>query len=355
MDRLQHILDAARWAPSGDNTQPWRFEIVDAGRLIVHGFDTREHCVYDLDGHASQLAIGCLLETLAIAASEHGLRAEFARRPDTPEHRPTLEVALTPDAGIVADPLIACIRERRVQRRAMSTQPIGAAARETLERSLSPGFQVVWKETTRERWSLARLMFANAYVRLTTPEAYRVHRDVIEWNSRFSETRIPDQAVGADPLTLKLMRWAMHSWERVDFLNRYLMGTLMPRLQMDLLPGLACGAHFAIVAAKPPVDVDDYLAAGRQVQRFWLNATRLGLEVQPEMTPLIFSRYVREGRAFTRLNRPREIATELAGRLAAEFAPIDPARLAFLGRVGAGPQATARSTRLSVERLLHSD
>jgi nitroreductase len=354
MDRLQRILDTARWAPSGDNTQPWRFEIVDAGHLVVHGFDTREHCVYDLDGHASQLAIGCLLETLAIAASEHGLRAEFTRRPGTPEHQTTLDVALTAEAGIVADPLIPCIRERRVQRRMMSTRPL-AGAKEALTRSLAPDYQVVWKETWPQRWSLARLMFANAYVRLTTPEAYRVHRDVIEWNSRFSETRIPDQAVGADPLTLKLMRWAMHSWERVDFLNRYLMGTLMPRLQMDLLPGLACGAHFAIVAAKPPVDVDDYLAAGRQVQRLWLTATRLGLEVQPEMTPLIFSRYVREGREFSSLRRPGEIAANLAGRLAGEFAPIDPARLVFLGRIGAGPQATARSTRLPVERLLRSD
>ena len=26
---LVKILDLARWAPSGDNTQPWRFEIVD--------------------------------------------------------------------------------------------------------------------------------------------------------------------------------------------------------------------------------------------------------------------------------------------------------------------------------------
>jgi len=200
-----------------------------------------------------------------------------------------------------------------------------------------------------------RLMFANAYIRLTTPEAYLVHRDVIEWNSDTSETRIPDQAIGADPLTLKLMRWAMQSWERVDFLNRYLMGTLMPRLQMDLLPGLACGAHFALVAAKPPADVDDYLAAGRQVQRFWLTATRLGLELQPEMTPIIFSRYVREGRDFSRLPRPGEIAAKLGGRLAAEFSPIDPARLVFLGRIGAGPRAKARSTRLPVERLLRAE
>ena len=52
---IEQILELARWAPSGDNTQPWRFEIADAQSLVVHGFDTREHCVYDLDGRPSQM------------------------------------------------------------------------------------------------------------------------------------------------------------------------------------------------------------------------------------------------------------------------------------------------------------
>ena len=43
---LNSILDLARWAPSGDNTQPWRFEIIDETRFVVHGFDTRSDCVY---------------------------------------------------------------------------------------------------------------------------------------------------------------------------------------------------------------------------------------------------------------------------------------------------------------------
>jgi hypothetical protein len=58
MTALEQILDLARWAPSGDNTQPWRFVIEADNRVAVHGRDTRDHCVYDLDGHASQVALG---------------------------------------------------------------------------------------------------------------------------------------------------------------------------------------------------------------------------------------------------------------------------------------------------------
>ena len=80
LSTVEQILDRARWAPSGDNTQPWRFEIIDEFSVVVHGFDTRKHCVYDLDGRASQISLGALLETIAIAASAHGLRAKAQRR-----------------------------------------------------------------------------------------------------------------------------------------------------------------------------------------------------------------------------------------------------------------------------------
>lgn len=86
---------------------------------------------------------------------------------------------------------------------------------------------------------MARLTSANAAIRLTIPEAFEVHRRVIEWRSRFSPDRIPDQAVGLDPFTTRLMEWTLQKWQRVTFLNRYLAGTLMPRLQLDVIPRCA--------------------------------------------------------------------------------------------------------------------
>jgi len=61
-------------------------------------------------------------------------------------------------------------------------------------------------------------------------EAFEAHRQVIEWNVRFSEDRIPEEAVGVDPLTRRLMRWVMQSWPRVEFFNTWLAGTLRPGL-----------------------------------------------------------------------------------------------------------------------------
>jgi nitroreductase len=349
---LQRILDLARWAPSGDNTQPWRFEVVGDEHIVVHGFDTRDHVVYDLDGHASQLAVGALLETIAIAAGTEGRRVDITRRADTPETHLRFDVRLMRDPSVTADPLASCIERRVVQRRPMSTKPLSADQKSALESALPVGYRVTWFEGPAQRWRMARFMFANAKLRLTIPEAYQVHKAVIEWGARYSEDRIPEQAVGVDPLTARLMRWAMVRWERVAFLNTWLLGTLAPRVQLDLLPGLRCAAHVALRAPQAPSAVDDFIAAGRAMQRFWLTATAQGLFMQPEMTPVIFCRYHRAGRAFTQVAAARAAVACLDDTMAELLSTAPRDQVFFMGRLGTGPAPRARSTRLPVARLM---
>lgn len=356
MDRsvLLRILERARWAPSGDNTQPWRFEILAPDRLLVHGFDTRDHVVYDLDGHASQLAVGALLETIAIAASVEGLVCRIERRRDTPETHLLIDFWFETVEGLVADPLAPFIEKRVVQRRPMSVRPLTSDQKRQLEFALPAGYSVVWFEGWQERFRMARLMFDNAKIRLNIPEAYQVHKAVIEWGARFSEDRIPARAVGVDPLTESLMRWAMGSWRRVQFLNKWLMGDLAPRIQLDLLPGIFCAAHVALVAPHPMRTPDDHLAAGRVLQRFWLAATHAGLLIQPEMTPVIFGRYHRERVRFTGVEVARELAGQLNARLADLVQARDLGRLFFIGRLGTGPLPRSRSTRKHLAGLMAS-
>ena len=318
---------------------------------MVHGHDTRDHCVYDLDGHPSQMSIGALLETMAIAASTFALEMRAIRHTDTPDTRPTFSIDFLPSPGMERDPLADAIQARSVQRRALSRRPLTPAEKSALNLALPAGYRVRWLEGP-QRLAAARLMFRNARLRLTMPEAHRVHQSVIEWNARYSEDRIPDQALGADAMTTRLMRWVLQDWRRVHFFNTWLAGTLPPSLQMDLIPGLACAAHFLLVAEHGPHRIDDYVAAGRAMQRFWLTATALGLQLQPEMTPLIFTRYVREGRVFSATSGMQEQALRvsrqgeaLAGQQAWDAAGV-------LGRLGAGRAARARSLRRPLRDLL---
>lgn len=347
---IRQILDTARWAPSGDNTQPWRFEILDETRFVIHGFDTRDHCVYDLDGRPSQISLGALIETLCVAASAFGFRPEYQRRMDAPDTRPTFDVTLKADASVTLSKLLSAIPLRSVQRRPFSLRRLSPEEKFALEQTLETGYRLVWLEGAAAKWRTALLMFANAKLRLTTEEAYRVHRDIIHWGRRYSPDRVPDQALGVDRLTAKLMQWIMRDWGRVRFFNRFLAGTWAPRIQMDLVPSLMCGAHFVLLRETPPTSVDDFVDAGRVVQRLWLTATSLGLLHQPELTPLIFSRYVRDHRTFSASPSAAALAIGLSEKTRQLVGPDLPCAV-WIGRLGAAPFPTSRSSRRSLASL----
>ena len=62
---VEQILELARWAPSGDNSQPWTFTITGESSLIVRLRDQADEDVYDYNqGQPSILSGGMLLEAI---------------------------------------------------------------------------------------------------------------------------------------------------------------------------------------------------------------------------------------------------------------------------------------------------
>jgi len=290
------------------------------------------------------------LENISIAAQNEGLEAQFSLRDPLAEAEPIIDVCLTALVQPIDKPsLLPYIQTRSVQRLPLSTRPLIARHKQALEESVGPGYRLIWIEGRQPKWQMARLLLRAASIRLTIPEVYEVHKKIIHWDAQFSTDRIPDQALGADALTVKMMKWALQSWSRVKMLNRYFGGTLMPKIQLDLLPALRCAAHFIIVADEPRTTTSDYLEGGRATQRFWLTATKLSLQLQPEMTPLIFSTYSREGRHFT--DSKDQLAA--ADTLRREFDALSGGELdaVFMGRLGFGSSASSRSLRKTVQQL----
>lgn len=350
-DVLLKILDLARWAPSGDNTQPWRFEIVSDNHIAIHGHDTREDVIYDFDGHASQMAHGALLETLRLAASRFGMSTEWVIRAGQSDSAPVYDITLHP-SGVREDVLVQFIESRCVQRRPMRTTPLGSEQRAALCEAVGDAYSLVFFESFKDRFSVAKLLWRNAYLRLTCPEAYKVHRHVIEWGVKFSADRIPDQAVGVDPLTAKLMRWVMQSWGRVNFFNHFLFGTIAPRIQLDFVPALACAAHVLIKPRQVQTTLKDHVLAGMAMQRLWLTASRLGLCLQPEMTPVIFRWYVQSKRKISQKTSIDKGAKLLAERFEYMASAKSQDAFVFFCRIGTSGQPNSRSVRKELSSLM---
>ncbi len=68
-DVMLKIIKYAAKAPSGHNTQPWKFKIENDSISVLPDF-TRGLPVVDSDNHALYISLGCALENMLIAANQ---------------------------------------------------------------------------------------------------------------------------------------------------------------------------------------------------------------------------------------------------------------------------------------------
>lgn len=347
------ILDLARWTPSGDNTQPWRFEIVDNYRVLVHIHYAQENCVYDLHGQNTLLAIGALLQTMELAASAEGCHTHVQHRQHPQGKLLAIDTRFSFDQKIQVDPLVFEIPRRAVQRRPLSMRPLTHSQKQSLQQAAGKNYTIHWMGSLLQRIQMAKLILQTTRIRLRIPEAYPVHKSIIEWNAQYSLDRIPDAALGPGRITLKIMRGVLSSWERVQFLNRYIGAAWSTSLQLDGWTALSCGAHMIMLRDQKPQTYEDFIDIGKAVQRVWLTATQLDLWQQPEMTIPIFARYASENVSFTTLTDQLQEAASVRKKLG-EIIDTDTDRVVWVGRLGLGPAPVSRALRLPLEKLIIS-
>ena len=354
---IERILEVARWAPSGDNSQPWRFKILNdhTVRIAVKRELTN---VYEYkDGEPVLLSAGALLACMRLAASAVKMALDWTYEGYTsPEF--VITATLRPDASVQLDPLLAQVPLRSVERKRMQKTPLTVAQKEALAQSLGDGLRIEWFETAAEIYQLSRLNAMAADVRLRVPEAYSLHARMLEWEKLESEDKMPVRTLPLNPLVRIMMRWAMGSWKRVHFMNRFLMGTFAPQLELELIPGMASAAHFAIHAVEPTNDAVALLRHGEAIQRFWLMATALGLGIQPSFATLIFAHYGRHHIHFSNLSALSVRAEKLAARAKQVYRKTDVEMdaMVFAGRIGGllPHSPLSRSVRLPLSRLIVS-
>ena len=220
---VEDILVLARWAPSGDNEQPWRFLIEDGGLVRIALTMTPGNVYEYRDSQPVVLAAGMLLESIRVAASAFGHRMEWHIEAAAPPIR--IVVRLTPEPGIERDPLCASLASRSVDRSAYRMRRLSTVEKAALAAALGSDLQVAWHEAPSERLRLGRLGARASDIRLRMPETFAIHNAAVDWRATSSEGGIPASALGLPGPFRWLMRWASRDWGRMNRLNR-LGGTL---------------------------------------------------------------------------------------------------------------------------------
>jgi len=350
---VEQILDAAHWAPSGDNAQPWTFEVQSEDQFDVLVRIEAGNVYEYRQGEPTLISAGTLLENIAIAAPSQGKSADW-RYQELAGNVHRIRVQLTQDPASREHPLFGQIQARSVDRRPYRLRALSAADKHALCDAVGPEFSVEWHESLAARRKVAGLTRLATDIRLRIPETFDIHNHIVDWKRTYSPDAIPSRALGLDAMTLKIMRWTLAKRQRTEMANR--MGSPMfAGLQMDVLPGIFSAAYFAFRlkqrATGQAEEASQLLRVGQAVQRFWLTATKLGLALQPCLATLAFAHYGRAKEPFTVRAAERRKAEVLAGRAQATLGDVPSLR--FIGRIGF-PKAKleSRSLRRPLDQLV---
>lgn len=343
---IREILDLARWAPSADNSQPWRFEILNNNSSIVYGYIPEDLKEYDFKGNYSHFAFGCLLETIKQAASERklGVQIEELNESSTNLLKYIITVEDTPPEG--NSDLHHYIKTRTSNRFPFSPTVLAPEEKAMLEQSLPAGFRCQWIESFNDKSVFAKLNFN--FASFAHPE----RSGIIEWGKNESTSHIPDEALGLAAPNLWMARQLNQTKKRQEISRNYLGADLMSSALGFFVPSLLSGCHVALIKENLTDDYHDYILTGEAFQKFWLTATKQGIALQMETGPLAFSRQVWKGNKFTEDEKDWLKAEKMAVLLKSLLG-INADHTVMLARLGKANPPTGRSTRLSLEDLMY--
>ena len=78
---IQKILEAGCRAPSGSNSQPWRFMVKD-NQISIFALPEKDHPILNFRHRGTWVAHGALLENILITSSHLGYKTDVKLFPD---------------------------------------------------------------------------------------------------------------------------------------------------------------------------------------------------------------------------------------------------------------------------------
>lgn len=262
-ERFKTLIHYATLAPSGHNTQCWRFRVEEGAIRILPDL-ARRTPVVDPDDHHLYVSLGCATENLCLAARTMGLSAEAEFQP---EGAGEIRVTLTPGEA-EASPLFEAIASRQCTRSDYDGTPLSAEERRRLEAAGNGTGVSVVLLTEREAIERALAFILDANTRQLGNPAFR--RELEAW-IRFNDAEAVEKGDG-------LSGRATGNPQAPRWLGKYLMRAMLrPRAENAKVARQVRSSAGLAVFVSAVDDLAHWVEAGRCYQRFALQATALGI------------------------------------------------------------------------------
>lgn len=338
---LKGFIDNAVYAPSGDNSQPWRFRIEDSA-IVLLNIPNADATLYNFKQRGSRFAHGAIIENLSILARAQGYRTEVSLFPDIPDA--TARISFIQDSP-KAEPLVGAIKNRATNRKPYRKIPLEASHRTMILDSVNDrsGVELRLAEGQDHLSLLARTVSTNERLLMENRTLHDFLFGMIRWSLE-EERATPGlylKTMELPPPVQVLFRFVLRHWAAVKALNFIGLSRFIP---LQSAQGYRASSAFGAIVLTGDTD-SDFVRAGRAFQRAWLTATSAGMSIQPVTAIPYLAQRVEAGAAEAFSPEHQEMIRRANSVISDVFHLQDREYIAMLFRIGYGDKPSAASSK----------
>jgi len=339
---IQKILEAGCRAPSGSNSQPWRFMVKD-NQISIFALPEKDHPILNFRHRGTWLANGALIENILIASSHLGYKTDLKLFPDK-DYKDFIAKIILEKSSSQDESLYPAIWKRAINRKPYKNTPIGAQQKKNLlngVREISDN-EIKITEDPNHLKTLGWAVSMNEVVMFENKILHKLFFDEIVWTKEEEEKK----KTGMYLKTLEMkppqefgLRIASF-WPAMNILNKAGMARIIAKQNADIYSQCAL---MGIILVKDRDE--DFITVGRMMERIWLNATAMGLSFHLITGIFFFWQRIMAGE-IKEFSEEHIILIKKAYDSVAEIFGVKQNIIPLLFRVGDGGEPSARSSRL---------
>lgn len=281
-DTIKNILERAVNAPSGNNSQPWRF-VVKENKIYIHNISDSDITPYNFDQKGSYIAHGALVENISIIAPKYGYLTNVEIFPDRSDANIIAIVTLDkiePKKDSLFDFIISRATNRRIyQKISLKSEHKEEILKTQQEVDRGGKIKLVEdiKEIEKVAWALGlheRLIFENKMIHgiVFSSILWSEKENAEKRKGLYIKTKFPDMPSFMLPAMKMFGNWLF-----VNIANNI---GLSKKIQKQSAESCISSSALCAILVDSETN-EDYLNGGRLLQRIWLTITKLGLSLQP--------------------------------------------------------------------------
>ncbi len=337
---LEILRDACR-APSGDNAQPWRFEVRE-NTIYVINVPEKDTSLFNYQQVTNHVALGACVENLRVSAEGHGLRVALKLFPDVADRLTVAETILSPDSSMHNE-LAPYIKERASNRKrhyVRKIEPEKIAELSLLARGETGRIVFISDET--EVKEMAHIVSVGEKLALENRAIHDFLFSHVTWTKKEDDKKhgfFIDTFELAPPQKTAFKFFS--NWHVLKFFLPLGIANLVAN---DMKKIYAASATFGAIITSGTSD-RDYLMAGMVLERLWLTATKLGLSLHPTTTVHFIGARVLAGDPGSLSTVQQALLRERYNALVKKLGTVEGEGIGFVFRLGYSEAPSGRTTR----------